>query len=270
MRLIGFIGLFCLAFGNAIANSNIANSSIANDCSISEAKAYLRQYQWLAEDYPPYNYVDHEGNITGIFTDTLVMIYHELAIPFELRDIAIVPWARLYRTLELDDSYAAFSMVNTPERLHKFKLVPLPVITKVSIIVLEERFDDLVSLPIDQLHIAVVRDDIGQQMLDENEIRAKQVETTSAFSMLRMLVHGRVDAIAYAEDVASFQYQKLAITGGATRTLQILNDTSFTNYVFHLNTPECVISLVESTIDKLEKQGKLKQVWRRYLPHTTR
>ncbi|WP_448548976.1 substrate-binding periplasmic protein [Thalassotalea fusca] len=265
MRLIGFIGLFCLAMGNAIANTHIAN-----DCSISEAKDHLKHYQWLAEDYPPYNYVDHEGNITGIFTDTLAMIYQELAIPFKLRDIAVVPWARLYRTLELDDSYAAFSMVNTPERLHKFKLVPLPVITKVSIIVLDERYDYLASQPIDQLHIAVVRDDIGQHMLDENGIRAKQVETTSAFSMLRMLVHGRVDAIAYAEDVASFQYQKLAITGGATRTLQVLNDSSYTNYVFHLNTPECVISLVEATINRLQKQGKLEQVWRRYLPQTTR
>jgi len=234
-------------------------------CEQSFAKDLLASYQWVTEDYPPYNYIDEEGNLTGIFTDVLIKVYAELNVTLDKENIAIIPWARLYRTLENDDKYAGYSMVNTPERELKFKLVPLPIITKTSIMVISDLQERLAAVNINDLIIAVVRKDIGHQLLKEKNIKAKQVETTSAFSMLKMLTHKRVDAIAYAEDVAYFQYNKLGLNKNSLVPIYILDDKAFSNYIFHRNTPQCIIDLFTETIEKLHQRGELVSVWKKYL-----
>jgi len=234
-------------------------------CDDISTKNALKEIIWLTEDYPPFNYSDESDKIVGIFTDVLFKVYHKLGIKLTYEKITIVPWARLYHTMEINPHYAAYSMVNTPHRQNAFILVPLPILTKTSIMVLEKELKRIQKMKYEDLTIAVVREDIGHHLLNSNGFPATQVETTSASSMLKMLAYNRVDAIAYAEDVAFFQLKKLGLNKGSIVPLIVLDDKSFANYVFHKDTSTCLVNLFSKTIAELHHSGDLELVQDKYL-----
>lgn len=236
--------------------------SFCHDKSV--VKALLAELEWQTEDYPPYNYLNSKNELVGVFPEVLTLIYHKLDIKLNLQNIAVVPWARLIQGMDRYPEYAAFSMISTVERSQKYKLVPLPVQTKISIMVLNQHKNNTINKSLDKLDIAVVRGDIGQDLLNSKKILAQQVETTSAFSMLEMLIYQRVDAIAYSEDVAYFQLEKLGLHNSTITPIYSLNDKSFINFVFHKNTSNCVINLFEEAIVRLDEEGRLKPIWQKY------
>ncbi len=238
---------------------------LSEACELKSSKATLANYIWLAEDYPPYNYKNSAGEIVGIFTEVLSLIYQELNIDLNIADIQIVPWARLYYNLEQESKYAAFSMTATPVRTKKFTLVPIPLSSKVSLLVLNKNLEKLKNTPHDQLTIAVVREDIGQQLLKELNFPAKQIETGSASSILKMLFYQRVDAIAYSENVAYFQYNKLGYTSDSLSSLYTLNEDASSNYIFNKNTSTCVVDLFSDTINELHQKGRLESIINKYI-----
>jgi len=236
-----------------------------NACELKTARARLANYIWLTEDYPPYNYHNKSGKLVGIFPEILGLIYQDLDIEFNLEKIQVVPWARLYFSLERESKYAAFSMTSTPMRAQKFTLIPIPLSSKISILVLSQDKKKLQSIPRNELNIAVVREDIGQQLLKNLNFPAKQIETGSASNILKMLFYKRVDAIAYSENVAYFQYNKLGLSNDELVPLYTLDEDASTNYVFHKSTTACVINLFSEAINRLHQQGKLEPIKDKHL-----
>ncbi len=234
-------------------------------CNEQEAKELLSNLQWQTEDYPPFNFRDEKGNLVGIFPEVLSLAYQELNIPLNTEEIDIIPWARLLFNMKHYSKYAAFSMVTTKERAKKYQLLPLPFVVKSSVMVLKANKDKFKQKNIGKLTIGVVRGDIGQALLDREEIKATQVETTSALSMLKMLNLQRVDAIAYVEDVAYFQFNKLAIEKGAIVPFVLLDGGSNINFVFHKSMPKCAIELLAKSIAKLNRQGKVEKIRIKYI-----
>lgn len=249
-----FTGLILLLF---------TSSSFA--CVESKNKLFLSKIHWVTEDYPPYNYLDESGRLIGAVPDILTMVYNELGIKKRSNNIIVLPWARLIMYMERYPDYAAFSMVTTPERAKKFKLVPLPITTKISILALTSTIDTLQNKAIDELTVAVVRGDIGQKLLNIQNSPAKQVETTSAISMLEMLLRKRVDAIAYSEDVTYYQLQKLGVEKNTVSALYLLKDDSNVNFVFHKDASSCAIDLFTKKLARLNESGKLLPVWKKYI-----
>ena len=249
------VGL-CLAFVSLIAS--------ANRCDNEEAKLKLGEISWLTEDYPPFNYINGEGELVGIFTDSLALIYQTLGIELNIKKIRLLPWARLYHNLQLYPESAAFSMMKTPQREKLFKLIDLPFKTKTSIMVLKHRKDKLIGKEYADLSIAVVRKDIGQQLLIDKNINANLVETTSAFSMLQLLMLERVDAIAYSEEVAHFQSKRLNFNEKNLEPIYVLDNNAIPSYAFHNATHQCALELMKTAIDSLEKKGKFQPIWQKY------
>lgn len=236
-------------------------------CDEILTKNALKNLSWLTEDYPPFNYLDESEKLVGIFTEVLFSVYDKLGVELSYENITIVPWARLYRTMEVNPHFAAFSMVSTQNRQNSFILVPLPILTKTSVMVLKSELKRIKAMKHEELTIAVVREDIGHHLLNNHGFPAKQVETTSASSMLKMLAYNRVDAIAYAEDVAFFQLKKLGLNKGSIVPLIVLDDQSFANYVFHQDTPTCLVKLFSETITELHQSGALRSIQDKYLSH---
>ena len=233
-------------------------------CSETQAKKTLANYQWYTEDYPPYNYKNKQGQLVGIYPDILKLIYEELDLNINLADIETVPWARLFHTLEQSSKHAAFSVIETPERTEKFKLIALPITAKVSIMVLEENKDILTRIPLEDLTYSVVREDIGEHLLNEQLHIKNKVETTSASSMLSTLIYRRVEAIAYSELVANFQWSKFGFTDKKLIPIYTLSDKYKTAFIFHKNTPICVSKLFSQAIALLDEKGEIAKVVKKY------
>ena len=233
-------------------------------CDENESKLFLSKLQWVTEDYPPFNYLSESNHLIGVFPDILALTYNELNISTG-GDIIILPWARLLMYMERYPEYAAFSMVTTPERANKFKLVSLPISTRISIMVLKSNKETLQKKSLNELIIAVVRGDIGQELLNIKKNPARQVETISAISMLEMLLHKRVDAVAYSEDVAYFQFKLLGVKKYTLTSLYPLESGANINFVFHKGTPNCVIDLFAKKLTALHRKGKLNPIWNKYI-----
>lgn len=253
MLKVAFI--FCLFF---------STSAHSLSCDETQAKKTLNSIQWYTEDYPPYHYIDEQAKLAGIYPEILTLIYKELNLNINIKEISIVPWARLLYTLESSPKHAAFSMIETSDRKNKFQLVPLPLISKVTIMVLNENKDILTKKSFQELTYSVVRADIGEQLLEKQLSIKNKVQTTSATSMLNMLIHRRIDAIAYTELVAHFQLNKMEYTKQRLVSIHTLSDTLQGNFAFHKSTPKCVSTLFSQTIASLDKKGEIAQVMKKY------
>lgn len=247
--------IFCLLF---------TTSAYSFSCDETQAKEILTNIHWYTEDYPPYHYTNKQDKLVGIYPEILTLIYKELKLHININEVLIVPWARLFYTLEHSSKHAAFSMVVTPERNKKFQLVPIPLISKVTIMVLNDNKDILTKKSLENLSYSVVREDIGGQLLEQQLSIKNKVATTSATSMLAMLIHQRIDAIAYTELVAHFQLKKMGYTKQPLVSIHTLSDTLKGAFVFHKDTPKCVSILFSQAIASLDKKGEIAQVIKKY------
>jgi len=234
------------------------------ECSEQQAKKILADYQWYTEDYPPYNYQNEQEKLVGIYPEVLTLIYKELNLNINLEGVIIVPWARLFYTLEHSLDHAGFSMIKTLEREAKFQLVALPIETKVSIMVLNENRHILAKKTLEDLTYSVVRQDIGEHLLDKQLNISNKVKTTSASSMLNMLIHRRVHAIAYSELVAYFQIDKIGYTNQKIVPIYTLKDGLNTAFIFHKDTPTCVTELFTQVMSSLDERGEIARVLKKY------
>ena len=251
-KVILFLCLFFLTSTHSVA------------CNVQQAKEILANYQWYSEDYPPYNYQNKDGRLVGIFPEILELIYKEFNLDMNLNDVMIVPWARLFHTLETSPVHAAFSMVKSPERNKKFTLISLPIMSKVSIIALEENKNILDHKSIEKLSYAVVRQDIGEHLLDAKFNVKNKVVTTSANSMLSMLLYHRVEAIAYSELVAQFQLSHFGLEDIKLTSIYTFNDVFESAFVFHKDTPKCFSTLFSQTISLLDEKGEINRIMQKY------
>lgn len=241
-----------------------ATSAVSKACDETQAKVILSNIQWYTEDYPPYHYQNLQGQLAGIYPELLTLIYQSIGHKVDLTKVAIVSWTRLLYTLENYSNHAAFSMIETPQRKEEFQLVSLPLFSNVTVMVLEENKAILSKKPLEKLKYAVVRADIGEQLLQKHT-SAKQIkQTTSPKSMLNMLVNGRIEAIAYNELVAQFYLAKMNATKQKLVTIHTLSDKLQGNFAFHKNTPECVIALFAQTINTLEQKGDIARIMKKY------
>jgi polar amino acid transport system substrate-binding protein len=239
-------------------------TSSALACTESESKLILSKLQWITEDYPPYNYPDEYGHLVGAFPEVLALIYSDLSIKRKENDIGILPWPRLLLYMKLYPEYAAFSMVSTPERANKYRLVSMPITTRISIMALKSNINILQHKSFNEITVAVVRGDIGQQLLDNQKNPAQQVETIAAGSMLQMLFRNRVDTISYSEDVSYYQLKKLGAKRDSITPIHVLKDDLDINFVFHKSTSNCVIDLFTKTLTTLNSEGQLKPILKKY------
>ncbi|PCH97210.1 MAG: hypothetical protein COB83_02865 [Gammaproteobacteria bacterium] len=242
----------------------ISLSAQAAECNEPQAKKILTNYQWYTEDYPPYNYKNKQGALVGIFPDTLKLIYKELNLSINIDEALIVPWARLFYTLETSTKHAAFSMYETPERMKTFQLISLPIVTQVSVMVLAENQDILTKKPLSELTFAVVRQDIGEHLITKTLGVTNKVATNSATSMINMLIYKRVEAIAYSSLVVNFQLSRLGLTDKKLISIYKAHDRFKTSFIFHKNTPACVTQLFTQTISSLDEKGELTKIFKKY------
>jgi polar amino acid transport system substrate-binding protein len=235
-------------------------------CELAQAKLKLIKYQWLTNEFPPYSYRNEQGKLVGISTDVLMLVYETLGIAIDIKDIPSLPWARLYYNLINHQQYAAFTMTDTPKRKKQFKLIAIPSTSvNISIMVLASKKHLFAKKPIEQLTIGVVRDGIGQQMLNFHHIKAQRSVSVEVNSMLEMLVSNRIDAVAVAENPALFQFNKLYNNSETIVPIYDLASGKFANFIFHNNSSNCATNLFTRTLKKLDEQGQINNIRKKYL-----
>lgn len=171
------------------------------------------QVRVVTEHWPPYNYLDEHGNVTGIATNKLEWVLTNLNLD---ANIEVFHWAKAMQLAEFEKNVFIFSIYRTPDREARFQWI-CPLLEKRSIAMY--RLTERVDIDINQVQDAknyrtsVIRNDLSMDML----VKAGFMEgehyelSIDEETNVRKLIHGRIDLIIQEEHSLRFRLAELGI-----------------------------------------------------------
>lgn len=165
-------------------------------CLVGKVQAQVT-LQVVTEQWPPYNYLDAQGNVIGVHTEIVRQLLSQADIPYTVQ---LFPWARSYDLAKTKPNVLIYTIFRNQEREKLFHwFCPLYEAVPVYFVKLSERTDIKLTSIDDARHYrnGVIRDDNAHQLLKQsgfidgdNLDLSADVETS-----LRKLIAGRVDMI---------------------------------------------------------------------------
>ncbi len=188
-------------------------------------------------------------------------VFEKLGVGPRRGDIALLPWARGYQAALEKPGTALFSMTHTEERQKLFAFVGPIVPTRVSLIAKKSRMLKVASVAdMNALKIGVIRDDVGDQLIRGLGVSSRAIHTKAAAdNIVRMLYRGRLDAIAYAEDIARHQTRIAGLDPAECEAVYILKQ-SHMYYAFHATTDPAALEVLQRALDDLRADGTVDRI----------
>jgi polar amino acid transport system substrate-binding protein len=224
----------------------------------------LSDLRWITEEYAPYNYAE-DGALKGVAVDILVKIWERLNVDQTTADIQLLPWARGYRMALEQPGTCLFSTTVTDSRRELFNFVEPIMDASVSVIAAKDRRLDASNVAaLAPYRIGVVREDIGELLLRENDFSGTYVRTDSARILIRMLQGARFDGAAYNERVANWVMVQEGIDPSHYGPELVLQEGHM-GYACHKETNPALITQLQQALDALIADGTVDRIVRRYL-----
>jgi polar amino acid transport system substrate-binding protein len=204
---------------------------------------------YLTEEFKPLNYTE-DGKPTGFSVALLKLIWREMNVPEQ--PIQVMPWPRIYNSLQLDQHIVIFSIYRTKEREDAFKWVGPIVKGRLSLFALRSQNLKVGSLKdMTGLRIASLRDVAAATKM----LRAgfPLVYASRAAHAVQLLQSGRVDALALDE----FKFRQTLAAMGASpdefETILVLSEDSL-YYAFSPDASDDLIRRFQQALDKIVKR----------------
>lgn len=227
----------------------------------------IESIDWITEQYPPFNFRDPEDDqLKGISVDILVEMFKKLNVDKGKQDLRLLPWARGYRAVQEKPGTALFSTTYSEERLKLFKFVGPIVPTRVSLIAKKSRALKVNSVSdMNALEIGVIRDDIGDQLIQDLGVKKSAVLVKASIdNLVKMLYRDRLDAIAYAEDIVRHQSKLAGLDPAECESVYLLKE-SHMGYAFHKSTDPAILETLQAALEELRKDGTVDRIVGSYL-----
>lgn len=217
---------------------------------------------FITEEYAPLNF-EKNGKIQGIAVDAMVEMLKVTGSKKSRSDIKLWPWARGYDTIQKEKNTCLFAMTRTEAREKLFKWVGPIVPSKIVLVAKKSKGIKVKS--IDELNksalkVAVVREDIGEQMLVKQGLNQDKINhTNSGINAAKMLQADRVDLWAYGDSVAFWNLKELGFPTKDYEEVYTLTESQ-QYYAFNKDTDDKVIAQLQSALDQLKAKGKLSEI----------
>lgn len=88
--------------------------------ALNIASGELSKLRLVTEEYPPYNYIDEQGEFRGTATQLLKRLLDRSGLEAEFQ---LLPWARALSEAQLRENTCVYSTTRTPERENQFKWI---------------------------------------------------------------------------------------------------------------------------------------------------
>ncbi|AUN95957.1 substrate-binding periplasmic protein [Pseudazoarcus pumilus] len=223
----------------------------------------LQDFRWLTEEYAPYNYTE-DGALKGIAVDILVAMWDRLGIEREVSDIQVLPWARGYRMAQERPGHCLFSTTVTDSRRELFAFVEPIVDTRVAIVAPRGALEVDSPTALRDVPVGVVREDIGELLLQEAGVDKRLSRTDSARSLVRMLDAGRFAAISYSLDTVWWNMKAAGIDTAKYENVLTLTE-SVLGFACHKDTDPALLARLQGALDALREDGTLARIRARYV-----
>ncbi len=226
----------------------------------------VERLRYMTESSPPDNFAGDGGRPTGLFVDTLGLVWAELGIP--PARIELLPWARAYRRAQDTPGAVLFSMARLPERQHLFKWVG-PVRTGRFVLVAKReravRPATLDAAGLSRYRVGTVIDDAGEKLLAERGLDRKALDRAESFrSIMLKLVNDRVDAVVYGELPIRSYLRQNGLPLEAFEVVGVLSATPIC-FAFNRDTPDDVVARFRAALDAVRaRPGVMDELFRKY------
>lgn len=216
--------------------------------------------QWMSEDFPPYHYVEN-GAIQGLAIDIINDLFKRNKLRLNNDQIVMYPWARALKILSNNKNAAVITMGYTEERDSLYRLSEALFEKKVALIT--RSTSEITSFELEDLSdfvVGVVRDDIGERLIkDMGPSRLRLTHVFSSYELLQMLLKGRVDMIAYSQDIIAFQLSKAGIATTELRSLMVLSELK-SSLAFNREVDAELFSLINQSIIDMKTDGTIARI----------
>ena len=221
----------------------------------------------VTEGFPPYNYLDASGRVTGFSTE---LVRELCKTTDDCMDIALLPWNRAYAMAQSLPYHALFSVYRRPEREGAFKWAcPL---AKAKVVFFARKGSPITINSLDEARkvkrIGVQKnsahhlylENLGFKNLDLTASADKEIGNGN----LKMLLAGRFDLWMATELSAYEKARKMGVPADGIRPVF----TVFTEdlcIAFNLQTPDEVIARWQAALDDIRKKPVYGQLAEQYL-----
>ncbi|MFT4650473.1 MAG: polar amino acid transport system substrate-binding protein [Polaribacter sp.] len=226
----------------------------------------IENLNWITEEYPPFNYRDPTtGAITGASVEILMQIFAKLGIKSDSINLRLYPWARGYHEVLNNTGTVLFSTTYTQKRLENMKFLGPVAPNVVTVTALKSSQLNIESAEdLNRLKISVVRDDIGEQLLVEQGVKAEAIDQlNSGLSMVKKLASGRVDAVAYTHVTTLKLFEQAKINPDDFEIIYVLKRSSM-GYAFHNATDDRILEPMRKALDELIVNGTRAKILAKY------
>lgn len=232
--------------------------------TVSAVCQNLNDFKIMTETYPPYNFKEG-GELKGIAVEMMGEILKDIGSSKTIKDVKLLPWARAYKDCMAHTSTCLFSMTRTEERSKHFAWAGPISPTRVVVIAPKGKVRIANDVDLKKYKFGVVIDDIGEQLLKDKGVDKEKLEGVSQLKInLKKLEKGRIDAIAYEENVAFYTIKSLGMNPADYETVYVLKEGEL-YFAFNIKEKKEVLDKVQKAVDKLKEDGRKQKIMEKYL-----
>lgn len=208
----------------------------------------------LSDEYPPFNYRNSEGKLTGVAIELLSQAYNAANTELDRNKIAVQPWPRSYKQVQKERNIILLSMTRTPEREALFQWVGPIAKTRIGLIAKKSSHIKIDKKEgILQYEIGGNPTNIGVQLVRKQlGGKAKITITPHPESLVKMLALGRFDLWAYEESSAKLVFESFGLNPNDFESVYTLSESEI-YYALNLKEDPEIVKTLQQAIDNVRK-----------------
>ncbi|WP_419902838.1 substrate-binding periplasmic protein [Kiloniella sp.] len=225
------------------------------------ALASASSIQIVADDFPPYNYVEN-GKITGVSTEIVQAVLEELGLDVEIK---IYPWVRAYDLALKKENVLIFTIARSPKREHLFKWIGPVGEYNAGLFVLESRADVQLDSLDDarKYNIGATAEDVRTQyLLEKDFVRVQQVPKNEL--NIGKLVKGRIDLWLENELTAYHLLKKNGYDKSLVRKVFEFEVGTGGYMAFSNETSDLMVNDFKQALKRIHKKGVYEAILQGY------
>jgi polar amino acid transport system substrate-binding protein len=218
----------------------------------------------FTENYPPYN-MEVNGKLKGLSVDILNAMLNQMK---KKGDIKLKPWATGYKIVLKKKNTMLFSTTRTKQREKLFKWVGPIASTNIGIIAPKSKHLKIKKITdLNNYKIGAVINDIGEQLLLENGVNKKNIESVGGKNPIvlnfQKMGKGRIDAFSYETNVAMYGAKSYQIDQKDFEVVYILKKGQL-YYAFNTKTDDSIIKAYQKALNKIKTNGIYNKILKKY------